>query len=184
MSQLAVPSSLPSAVRKKPRWSVASSAPTLSTQSPPPSIAGLPGSGACVWVRPPLFWSGPSWGAPSLTKPVVVQAATVCIKLLPSGLIVPTQSSGTLGLTALNTRLEFPARIVFWKLKALPADTNTPPPAPFKSRSASAKLSVIVTLNKFTVPLIHMPPPEPEVLLPLTVLLVSVTVPALLEMPM
>ena len=60
MSHLAVPSLLPSATRKKPRWSVGKSIPALSRQpfGLPASIAGLPATRAWVSVGPPLLFKG------------------------------------------------------------------------------------------------------------------------------
>ena len=60
MSHLTVPSLLPSAGRKKPRWSVGKSTPALSRHplGLPASIAGLPATRAWVSVGPPLFFKG------------------------------------------------------------------------------------------------------------------------------
>src|SRR6266850_1424772 len=44
--------------RVTPRWSVGA----LQKESGTASMAGLPGSSACVAVGPPLFWSGPRFG--------------------------------------------------------------------------------------------------------------------------
>src|SRR6266849_3659660 len=87
MSTVAVPSPLPSADRLKPgpRWSVvmaeasAGEQELFSTQLSPASIAGEPGSSACVCVSPPLLVSGPS---PAFT--FVTLCVVVPVKLAPA----------------------------------------------------------------------------------------------------
>ena len=64
MSAVAVPSLFPSRIRGTPRWSIAATAVLL-----PASITGLPASGVCVHVGPPLSCSGPSRGSTPSTLP-------------------------------------------------------------------------------------------------------------------
>ena len=72
--------------------------------------------------------------------------------------------------------------MVFWNVK-VPESLKTPPPVPKPSKLESARLSVIVLLNAFTVPKFgRCHPHHHSALLPLTVLLTSVKVP-LFEMP-
>src|SRR5207253_1314499 len=56
------------------------------------SIAGLPGSNACVIVKPPLFCNGPSNGlvvckSPGLMKPQLVPLSRLC----PTDMTMPVQ---------------------------------------------------------------------------------------------
>src|SRR5439155_83254 len=65
ITQVAMPSPLPSAGREKPRWSVRGGGQSL----PPASMAGLPGNSAWVGVGPPLPCRGPSRGSMSTRSP-------------------------------------------------------------------------------------------------------------------
>src|SRR5439155_21469419 len=77
ISQTAIPSPSPSTGRATPRWSVAGQA-ALS----PASIAGLPGSRACVLVGPPLSANGPSSGSVSVMSPPALNGQVLSLLIL------------------------------------------------------------------------------------------------------
>src|SRR5439155_18760473 len=86
ISQVAIPSPLPSSGRGKPRWSVAGGG----QSSPPASIAGLPGNSAWVGVGPPLSCSGPSCGSMLTRSPVPVNPQELPLsRLCPWDVKVP-----------------------------------------------------------------------------------------------
>ena len=106
-------------------------------------------------MGPPLFCSGPSTGIVTVgALPLTVQLSSLRIKLLPMDVRVPAQSLNVdTQPSARSKRVSrFPAMMVFWKLKVLSEALKTPPPIPMPVKFASARLSVIVTLNKITVP--------------------------------
>src|SRR5215510_8040566 len=105
MSQRATPSLFPSIDLGNPRWSVKIFTPKLSWQprGSPASIAGLPGSSACVWVGPPLFCSGPSLGSakggnggPSTVQFTTPSRLLLCEVILPEQF--PSVATHTLNL--------------------------------------------------------------------------------------
>src|SRR5437764_5893851 len=112
--------------RGRPRWSVVS--PALRC---PRSIAGLPGSSACVFVGPPLNWSGPSLG--------ITPAWSV-------GLVKPQLGIGPGSDSRLN-----PFEVEAGLLKQL-----APPPLGFEM-SVFAKVLVGASLMKFATPAALLP---------------------------
>src|ERR1700674_44127 len=136
-----------------------------------PSMAALPGSGACVCVGPPLLARGPSSGVGLLRSPVPPRQVASLLRLCPREVIVPLQLGP--GFPVL------PATIVFLSFTVPPElkpELKMPPP------SRVALLPVTVLLLKVIVALqlgslkLTMPPPTVPALLPLTVLLMRVAV--------
>ena len=80
MSQIVVPSPLPSAGRARPRWSTSGQMEAL-----PASMAGLVLAIACVGAGPPLSASGPSCGSTLAWSegPSRAQVPSVSMFLLP-----------------------------------------------------------------------------------------------------
>src|SRR5690242_6074172 len=98
--------------------------PALSVHDPA-SIAGLPARSARVEVRPPLFWSGPSWGSVLLRSPVAFSPqAFLLSRLKPSDWNVPDPAQFCTDPEVLS------ATIVFLSPKIPVLSTNRPPPRP------------------------------------------------------
>src|SRR5215471_16884847 len=122
----------------------------------PALIAGLPGSGRCVIVGPPLFARAASAGLPDR-------------RLFPWSVIVPA-TFALLGAL-------LPSIIVFFKF-TVPDTFRNPPPCP-----AVAVLLVNVSFNDVTVPpLLYIPPPSVVPVLPEMVELLRTIVPAVVAM--
>src|SRR5262249_15464632 len=165
MSQTAVPVTLPSCGRATQRWSVGGH-PTES----PASMAGLPASSACVWVGPPLFCNGPSFGSMALRSPAPPKLQLPSLsRLCPWEVMAPLQSPPVEAVLC--------ATIVFFRATRPPPLFLTPPP----------KLAVVfplrVLLSSLSVLALKRPPPPELLVFPLTVELSSVTVPRALVRP-
>src|SRR5688572_17270146 len=103
--------------RVMPRWSVLGGGQPLST----PSMAGLPGSSACVCVEPPLLASGPSCGFTLFWSPAWLNDVAQLVSLLR---LLPSDVSGPLQLPP----AWFATSVFFRRRGGLPAMVLTPGP--------------------------------------------------------
>src|SRR6266542_4979778 len=183
--------------RWTPRWSFAGQA------VPPPGVAGSPASSArelassaWVGVGPPLSRSGPICASLLVMSPVPALSAqalfTTPIRLCPCEVSAPEQSGAAAPL--------LPAIRLFLRVSVLPAALSRPPLPPLAEFLATvtllrvavlafatpppvaAVLPLIVLLVSVSAPWLSIPPPLPLAVLPLIVLESSVSVPPL-EMP-
>ena len=136
-------------------------------------MAGLPTRSLWVWVLPPLFCRGPSFGSMGLMLSPTMSPLTPLVKpvlpvpspirLWPWLAKVPDTSGPE---PVKSTR--FRATMVFVTLNVPPGSWKRPPPV-------WALFSAMVQLSRVAV-LALMPPPSAPAELPLTVQLVSVAV--------
>lgn len=187
LSQSELPFESPSSTRGKPvpRWSVVRLPGQL---LPPTSMAGLPGTIACVSVGPPLFWSGVRSGFLLTWSPAPNPHVLPLSRFPPSDVSEPPEPP------QLPPEVAF-ATIVLPIVRSLGLKRSPPRFAPLLASvtlfsvavmslispppSVTAVLPLIVTFVRVSVPSFWMPPPDASEVLPLTVTRVSVATPVL-----